>query len=211
MNGFEQNVYTKIILEKNSLIFERYLQNPILLATCNSSDNDPWLENDRLRELSPLIKNLVQRFQDVYIADQKLCIDETVVSFRGRLRFRQYSKNKRHKFGIKVCKFCCDGGYTYNLQVYCGTDWVQGGQASANVVFSFMDGLFSSGWQLYTDNYYTSVSLVTELLDKKTHLIGTLRSNRKYNPKEVVQKKLKAKKIFAQEGETGIVVLKWCN
>ncbi|KAF2892203.1 hypothetical protein ILUMI_13973, partial [Ignelater luminosus] len=143
-------------------------------------------------------------------SDQKFCVDETMVPFRGRLRFRQYIKNKRHKFGIKVYKLYCDGGYTYNLQVYCGSNYVQGGQASANVVFSLMDGFFSSGRQWYTDNYYTSVSLVTELLDKKkTHLIGTLRSNRKYNPKEVVEKKLKAKEVFAQENKTGIVVLKW--
>ncbi|KAF2887253.1 hypothetical protein ILUMI_18920, partial [Ignelater luminosus] len=86
---------------------------------------------------------------------------------------------------------------------------VRNNKGEGEKVFSLMDGLFGSGRQLYTDNYYTSVSLATELLDKKTHLIGILRSNRKYNPKEVVQKKLKTKEVFAQENETGIVVLKW--
>ncbi|KAF2902808.1 hypothetical protein ILUMI_03379 [Ignelater luminosus] len=195
---------------RNGKIFRSAVMDgfELLLATWHFSDNDdPSLENDRLRKLSPLIRNLVQKYQDVYIPDQKLCIDETIVPFRGRLRFRQYMKNKKLKFGIKAYKLCCDGGYMYNLQVYCGSDCVQGGQASANVVFSLMAGLFSSGRQLYTDNYYTSVSLATELLDKTTHLIGTLTSNRKYNPKEVVQKKLKAKEVFAQENEAGIVVL----
>ncbi|KAF2886549.1 hypothetical protein ILUMI_19624, partial [Ignelater luminosus] len=172
-------------------------------------NDDPLLENDRLRKLYPLIKILVERFQDVYTPEQKLCIDETMAPFRGRLRFRQYIKNKRHEFGIKVYKLCCDGGYTYNLQVYCGSDGVQAGQAFANVVLYLIDGLFSSDRQLYTDNYYTCVSLATALLDKKAHLIGTLRSDSKYNPKEAVQKKLKAKKLFAQESETEVVVLKW--
>lgn len=42
-----------------------------------------------------------------------------------------------------------------------------------------------------TDNYYTSLELANKLLDNKTHLLGTLRSNRRGNPKEVIYKKLK--------------------
>jgi hypothetical protein len=30
-----------------------------------------------------------------------------------------------------------------------------------------------------TDNYYTSIDLANKLLDKKTHLLGTLRANRR--------------------------------
>ncbi|KAF2885910.1 hypothetical protein ILUMI_20263 [Ignelater luminosus] len=65
----------------------------LFLATWHFSDN-PSVENDRPRKLSSLIKNLVQRFQDVYTPDQKLCIDETMVPFRGRLGFK----------GCKCCK-----------------------------------------------------------------------------------------------------------
>lgn len=40
----------------------------------------------------------------------------------------------------------------------------------------------NQGLPLVTDNYYTSVFLVHELIQKKTHLIDTLRETGKHNP-----------------------------
>ncbi|KAJ8943022.1 hypothetical protein NQ318_008340 [Aromia moschata] len=71
------------------------------------------------------------------------------------------------------------------------------GSASANVVMSLMDNLLDSGRLLYTDNYYTSVTLASKLLRHKTHLVGTLRSNRTYNPNQVTSKKLKEYEVLA--------------
>lgn len=140
----------------------------LLLSMWHFSNNeDDALENDRLRKITPLVTKLVERFQALYTPGKNICIDETMVPFRGRLRFKQFIKNKRHKFGIKVYKLCCQGGYTYNLKVYCGSDCTEGGQASANVVFYLMEKLLNEGRHLYTDNYYTSVYLATELLKKK--------------------------------------------
>lgn len=45
---------------------------------------------------------------------------------------------------------------------------------------------------LYTDNYCTSVDLAHKL-DTDTHLVGTLRRNRKNNPRPVLDSKLKKK------------------
>jgi len=41
------------------------------------------------------------------------------------------------------------------------------------------------------DNWYTSVELAELLNRQQTHLVGTLRTNRKSNPKEVTPKKFK--------------------
>lgn len=171
----------------------------------NEAEGD---ENDRLRKITPLIEKLLDRFQNVLVPESDVCIDETIVPFRGRLKFRQYIKNKRHKFGIKLYKLCTNGGYTYNLRVYCGKDSEGEGNATSNVVMSLMSGLLDNERTLYTDNYYTSVSLANQLLQRKTHLVGTVRSNRKFNSKEVANKKLKKGEIFAQESN-GIVMLKW--
>ncbi|KAK9738748.1 Transposase IS4 [Popillia japonica] len=132
-----------------------------------SDNQDTALDEDRLRKISALITQIIERYQDVYTPGLKVCIDETMVPFRDRLKFTQYIKNKKHKFCIKVYKLCCEGGYTYNFQVYCGNDKAQGGLASSNVVLSLMQKLLDSGRQLFTDNYYTSVSLATELLTRK--------------------------------------------
>jgi len=45
------------------------------------------------------------------------------------------------------------------------------------------------------------------LLQNKTHLIGTLRKNRKYLPKDVVGTKLKNTEVVGKQCQDGIVVL----
>ncbi|KAI5632386.1 transposase IS4 domain-containing protein [Phthorimaea operculella] len=60
-----------------------------------------------------------------------------------------------------------------------------------------------------TDNWYSSLELAYELLKKETHLIGTLRKNRRGLPKTVTGKKLKPREFVAQQNEDGITVLKW--
>lgn len=69
--------------------------------------------------------------------------------------------------------------------------------------------LLGEGRTLYTDNYYTSVDLAKDLLAKKTHLIGTLRKKRKYNPKPVVTAKLKKGEMTKLQSESKIIVGKW--
>ena len=72
-----------------------------------------------------------------------------------------------------------------------------------------MDGLLDSGRTLYTDNWYTSVPLAKTLINRDTHLVGTLRSNRKDIPKEVIQKKLKKGEIISRQNKDKTIVLKW--
>lgn len=180
----------------------------LLLRMLHFSNNEEP-SNDRLSKLRPFLDLLVDKFKEVYIPEREVCIDETLVPFRGRLAFKQYIKDKRFKFGIKLYKLCCKGGYTYDLQVYCGKDSNETHSAPTKVVLSLMEPLLDQGRVLFTDNYYTSVALAHELLKRNTHLVGTLRKNRKMNPKEVITKNLKRGEVIANESNTGVVVLKW--
>lgn len=72
-----------------------------------------------------------------------------------------------------------------------------------------MEGLLDTGRTLSTDNWYTSVSLAENLTQLHTHLVGTLRANRKYNPPDVVKAKLRKGDILAQQNENKTVVCKW--
>lgn len=71
------------------------------------------------------------------------------------------------------------------------------------------DGLLDEGRTVYTDNYYTSIPLAYRLRRRKTHLVGTLRANRKYLPKDVIGAKIKRGEMSAKQTKDGIVVLKW--
>lgn len=180
----------------------------LLLRVLHFSNNEDAIAGDRLAKLGPLLKLLTDKFKEVYIPEREVCIDETLVPFRGRLVFKQYIKNKRFKFGIKLYKICCKGGYTYDLRVYCGKDKDPNVSASTKIVLQLMEPLLDQGRILYTDNFYTSVTLAQELLMRETHLVGTLRKNRKLNPIEVTNVKLKKGEIIARE-HNGVVVLKW--
>src|SRR5699024_3413072 len=43
---------------------------------------------------------------------QEICVDESMIPFRGRLSFRQYLKGKLHKFGIKVFRLSLNRRHT---------------------------------------------------------------------------------------------------
>lgn len=181
----------------------------ILLSMWHFHDNDDLEDTTKLRKISHFLDKLKLRFQAIVVPDKNICIDETLVPFRGRLAFRQYIKNKRHKFGIKLFKLCTAGGYTYNLSVYCGKEDVTSEPVPTRVVKHLLGDLLDKGYTLYTDNYYTSVSLAHTLLKRNTHLIGTLRKNRKLNPEPVITEKLNKGGIIARESNTGVVVSKW--
>lgn len=174
------------------------------------SDNESCPEGDRLHKVKPLLDQLIKNFQSVFTPGRTFCIDESVVPFQGRLLMKQYIPQKTHKYGVKLFKLCSDNGYTWNIRVYAGKERNEGtASVPTNVVINLSEGLLNSGRTVVADNYYTSLELANILLDQQTHYIGTLRANRRGNPKEVIQKKLKKGEVFGLENERGICILKW--
>jgi len=130
---------------------------------------------------------------DIYEASENLSLDESMVLFRSGLVFRQYIKNKRHKYGIKLYTLTKSCGLVHRIMIYSeqGQDMSNDFTHTEYVVVQLMEGLTDCGRSLYMDNYYNSVKLAHTLLDNGTYCTGTLRANRKRNPKEITSKKLK--------------------
>lgn len=59
------------------------------------------------------------------------------------------------------------------------------------IVLRLMENYLNKGHSLYMDNCYNSLTLSNTLLEYKKHTTGTLRKNRKGNPKCIIDKKLK--------------------
>lgn len=163
---------------------------------------------DRLIKIRRFVEMLNSKFQNYKSPGEYVTIDETMVGFRGRIIFMQYLPGKRHKYGIKLYKICDDDGYTHDLIVYEGKK--PGNQNSpTNIVMKLCDQYLGVGRSVVTDNFYTSIDLASKLLEKNTHLIGTLRKNRKGIPKRILKQKLKKGEMIALENNDGIHVLKW--
>jgi len=108
-----------------------------------------------------------------------------------------------------VFKLCDSSGYTYSMKVYAGKEERCETDLATSVVLTLMDQYLDAGRTLVTDNFYTSTHLACKLLDRKTHLVGTVRSNRKGLPPSVTSAKLNKGETIAAQNTKGIVVQKW--
>ncbi|CAI6355744.1 unnamed protein product [Macrosiphum euphorbiae] len=182
-----------------------------ILRCFNSSEGVSINPCDRLHKVSTLVDILKNKFQSNFSPYEALSLDESMLLWRGRLLFRQYIKNKKNKYGIKFFELCTPDGYVLNTEIYKGkTDQVSNGSKINDLVIRLMKPYLNKGHHLYMDNFYNSVDLSNILYKKKTHTTGTLRSNRKKNPKSITTKTLKLKfgqHVFAKKGP--IYVSRW--
>lgn len=160
----------------------------ILRVLCCAAPNAKGKE-----KAQPLINMLISNYQETYNPTRELSIDESLLHFRGRLAFRVYIKNKKDRYGIKFFELTTSDGYLLNMEMYSGTidKSTPDGTKTEALVLRLMKPYLMKGHELFMDNYYNSVTLSEKLLDYKTHTNGTLRSNRRHNPKNLVTKKLK--------------------
>lgn len=152
---------------------------------------------------------LVFNVQKWYIPEEILCNDESFVQFIGSLFFRQYLKNKKHRYGTKMFKLCAKDFYTLQYNIYAGKEAVRETNVSHKIVLKLLKPYLNFGRCLFIDNWYSSVELVEKFNCENTHMVGTLRANRRGNPRDVISKKFKKGELFAQQSISNIVVMKW--
>lgn len=185
---------------------------------------------DRLYKIRPIVDHLHEKFQEVYEPRQAICVDESLLLWKGRLIFRQYIPLKRARFGIKIY-LCCEsdgdakgsGGYCYRFKVYAGKedpvnevqpvlDAVNAGDtdlsASEKMVLFLTAPLLDKGYIVFTDNWYTSLRLFLYLRERNTLACGTVRENRGV-PEELHDVRLNPGASAALCGDGKIVATKY--
>ncbi|XP_014484795.1 PREDICTED: piggyBac transposable element-derived protein 4-like [Dinoponera quadriceps] len=183
----------------------------LLLANLHFANNETIEEGSRLGKVLPLLNLLIDNYQKVFSPGEDIVIDETMVPWRRRLIFRQYILTKSHKYGIKLFKLCSTEGYTWSAKVYSGRDTSGRRQVglAENVCIELADKLINEGRTLFVDNFYTSYKLALKFLQFKTHVVGTVRYNKKFMPHSVMSYPLKRGDMASREDDNGIMVLKW--
>jgi hypothetical protein len=78
----------------------------LLLKYLHFNDNSNQVGDDKLHKIKPVINELRKKFRLLIIPHKNLCIDESLVLWKGLLAFKQYTPTKRHRFGIKVFVIC---------------------------------------------------------------------------------------------------------
>ena len=92
----------------------------LLLRFFHFADNLRDHGNDKLYEIRPILNHFNATMKTVYVPDKHICIDESIMLWRGRLSFRQYIKNKRHKYGTKLYNLYESNGLILKTKIYTG-------------------------------------------------------------------------------------------
>lgn len=113
-------------------------------------------------------------------------VDEQLLGFHGRCKFRQYMPSKPERYGLKFWLLVCsESCYIWKIQPYLGKF---GETAEKNqgerVVMDLVDGL--KGHNVTMDNFFTSYSLGLKLIQKDLTMVGTLRKNKKCIPPKLL-------------------------
>ncbi|GFY61994.1 piggyBac transposable element-derived protein 4 [Trichonephila inaurata madagascariensis] len=176
-----------------------------------SSDLDHNIKLNKIRDFHDLV---VHKFKSVYVPKQDISVDESLISYKSRLSWKQYIPQKRARFGIKLFQLCeSESGYIWNSLIYMGKGTAfhenyNDYSLPTKSVLTLIHELKGKGYCLSTDHFYTSPELAELLINSKTDICGTLRPNRKGLPVSLKSFSVKKGEIIAfQKGK--MCVLKW--
>ena len=145
--------------------------------------------HDPMFKIRPAIDHVLTACHTYYSPGTAVSIDEAMISFQGRLHFKQYVKNKPTPWGVKVwC--CCDpsNGYMLDFRFYTGkVEAPMPNGLGHHVVMEVGSRFLDKYHHFYYDNYFSSVQLAKDLLDRSTYSCATTRQNRKNWPREKIR------------------------
>ncbi|XP_008181189.1 piggyBac transposable element-derived protein 4-like [Acyrthosiphon pisum] len=189
----------------------RYLLLHQMLHFCNNENQE---KGNRLFKLDVVLDEIRTNFKAGMVPFQNIVIDESLVLWKGRLSFKQFIKTKRHRFGIKFFVLCdVETDFILDFIIYTGTEtrllpYDANIGISGAVVKTLIAPYLNKGYNLYTDNWYTSPILAQYLYKKKTTITGTVRKNRRGMPE--LKNKLAVGDVQSAHSKN-IMVLKWVD
>ncbi|XP_035208278.1 piggyBac transposable element-derived protein 4-like [Stegodyphus dumicola] len=206
---FQSPIFPKL------LSFRRYSEIKRYLHFSNNETYDAEIHpHPKLNKIWPVFDHINKKCSSLYTPERDIRIDESLLLYKGRMKWKQYIPLKRARFGIKMYLLCeSKTGYLYSSIIYTGkgtnlSDAYREMPVSTQVVLSLIEPLLDKGYCLTTDNFYTSPQLADFLVKRQTDTYGTLKSTRKEVPSEIRNKKLKKGDVIAfQRGK--VMAMKW--
>lgn len=148
--------------------------------------------------ISEVLDLFNENSQKCYSIGANATVDEMLIAFRGRCKFKMYMPSKPAKYGLKMqCLADSRTHYICNTYLYTG----KGSDASKSLpedirksiptqaVLRLCRPIFNSNRNVTTDNWYSSMELLTSLRERKLTTIGTLKKNKAIIPKEFLPNK----------------------
>lgn len=177
-------------LVRDTFIASNMLQKrfSFILSHLHLNDNDKMPKKgapgyDRLYRLRPFIDHLNEKFQAGMKPSRNQSIDESMIKFKGRVKFVQYMPMKPIKRGYKVWVRAEKNSYVMQFQIYTGQEESSEKGLGARVIKELSSSLEGKNYNVFFDNFFNSVDLLDYLKKKGIGGCGTIRANRKYLPR----------------------------
>ncbi|XP_050675510.1 piggyBac transposable element-derived protein 4-like [Leptidea sinapis] len=148
-------------------------------------------------KVAPVLNHCNKKFSELYIPTQHICLDDSLLLWKGRLSRRPCIRSKADRFGIKSIDLCESAtGYLLKTKFYTSKemslhpDPFHGfTNTTSKVVLELMDGYLDFGHILVMDNWFNQIPLTRYLKSRCTDVLGQINLTRKNIPQ--VMKDLK--------------------
>ena len=171
-------------------------------------------ETDKFCLISEVWNCLIENCKKCNVPNCDLTIDEQLFLCKTRCPFIQYMANKPDQFGIKFWLLAdAQSKYLCNGKPYLGRDPSRSrcSDLPGGVCLTLLQPYYKKGYNVTTDNYFTSLKLAEELKQKKTTILGTIRKQRREGPStELIMKdkELYASEIFSSPSGCSLTICK---
>jgi hypothetical protein len=154
---------------------------------CCDPDEDGMNEDgeyDPSYKVMELKKELEKRWSAVFIPNQELSLDETLLRAFGRMKFKVRIISKAARYGIKLYVITdARTSFVMGVLVYTGKftysdSRTESTKKTVQVVQQLCEPFRGSYRTIYVDRFYSSVDLLRELEDMQLYTTGTILSNR---------------------------------
>lgn len=179
----------------------------------DDKDNRPQRRNqDKFCLIRDIWDRFVKNCIDNYYPSPYITVDEQLLPTKARCPFTQYMPSKPGKFGIKFWILAdASTPYVMNIKPYLGKNFDDdrhGVPLGEHVVLKLCEPFTGHGYNVTTDNFFTSKHLAEELSKKATSLVGTVRGNRRELAPHFTDKKRKVNSVLqGYDEKSGCIVL----
>ena len=188
----------------------------ILKAYSHFSDNTKLTKNNKFTKMRPLLTMLNERFLQHAILDERLCIDESMISNFLRHGAKQFLRDKPIRFGDKMWCLCDRLRYLIQCNSYQGACGAYDKElvVGASVVLDLISELPPDvQFKIYSDRFFSSVKLAEILKSKGIVYPWSVKSNRTEKA-PLIESKEMAKRPrggfdFCLEQEEGMALTTW--
>lgn len=144
-------------------------------------------------KIEPFVEMLIEKFNNAFTPYQNVSIDEMIIGWKGRWKYKQFNAAKPHKYHIKSFGLVDSStGYVLNLLTYYGAETSYDPEADTDVqgrtsvkIFQTLLKPIGVGYHIFADRWYTTRVLIDTMIADKQYYTGTVQAQRSGFPTEI--------------------------